>query len=529
MFNRNISKAPYWVECSVLAGALFALLLINLQLWGFETPPLIDWPNHLVRHALQCAAPGAEFIGQYYEYNLRIVPNLTSDLIHTLDIACWNIEITQKVLIQVSSFGIVLATVVLNWAIWRRLSIWPIISGLIMHHMAWSWGFENFILAVPITLFILAVWFVLANRNQVIRLLALWPLAVGLYVLHLYAFAFLFLVIVLLELEKLWTKKTTGIEWRSIILTSCLLILIAVFPTIHLLSALQTSNGVSVSTFAHGGLSTLFKTLISPFIGFGDKIRPNASLIIVVVCVTTFLLTIRWMHSNNRKIILDPRVKRIIPVLLFVALIAPINLAGVYFSNIRFPVLCAALIIAGTRVELSTKALLAFTSTILIVVGIKTSWIVSNWQVHDQQVAELRSVADFLEPTDRLLVFKDGNSSTTTLHFHSTSYILRDQGVYWWGMFTGGNSLSPRAEYAIRDHTQPAPLPLHILDAKNRENPIFDEGSPLHIWPEFYTHALLMFDPEDDRPNVSALGNVHVSGSFFDIYRLEPVAEDIRP
>jgi hypothetical protein len=97
------------------------------------------------------------------------------------------------------------------------------------------------------------------------------------------------------------------------------------------------------------------------------------------------------------------------------------------------------------------------------------------------------------------------------------------------GLFTGGNSLSPRAEYAQRDHTQPFPIDWRDLDPVYQELPPFVEGAQLHQWPSFYTHALLLFDPSGDRPDASALGDVQVIGSFFTFYQISPAEADDWP
>lgn len=130
------------------------------------------------------------------------MPNLTSDLIHTFDSACRDLLLTQKLLIQFATTGLLALVLVLHAAIWRRLSVWPLLASLAMHHMAFSYGFENFVLALPPALLGLALWFVLRERSDVQRLVAMTPVVGAIYVLHLYAFAFLYGTIALLEVSE---------------------------------------------------------------------------------------------------------------------------------------------------------------------------------------------------------------------------------------------------------------------------------------------------------------------------------------
>ncbi|MEM9902474.1 MAG: hypothetical protein AAF865_14090 [Pseudomonadota bacterium] len=510
------SRAKSYAEPWIVVLALAAILGLNLQLWAHDTPPLVDWPNHLARHILQCAAVGASEIGRYYAYALELVPNLASELIHTLPLACADPGLTQKVLIQVSSVGVVLGTLLLHRAIWGRFSVWPLISALIMHHMAWAYGFENFVLAIPAALIVLAAWFALAGRRTALRLIALWPAILVLYLLHLYAFGFLLLTIGLLELERLRRLR----DARETLLTGLLLLGLAAIPAWHTMSALAASPEIETTLFAYGGLPELLMTVLSPFAGFGNIIWSRTALIAAALCLAAFLAIIAGLKQTGHAIRIDPRIRAIAPFLITIALVAPYNFSGVYFSNIRFPVLVVATLIAATRIDLQHRASLSFAMAIIAALAVKTFWLSHQWRAHESEVREVREATSGLSPSDRLLVARADMAHTIILHSHSASYILRDQGTYWTGMFTGGNSLSPLPDYAARDHTQPFPLDWRVLRPQHTGLSLFDDGSYLHDWRSFYTHVLILFDPEKERPDASILGAPIARGSFFDLHQL---------
>lgn len=118
---------------------------------------------------------GAKHVARYHAFALEIVPNLTSDLIHTWPAACADLEVTQKILIQVGSFGLFAVTAVLHRTIWSAWSVWPLIVVMVTHNMTWAFGFENFVLAAPAAILVLALWFAMATRGPVVRLAVIRP------------------------------------------------------------------------------------------------------------------------------------------------------------------------------------------------------------------------------------------------------------------------------------------------------------------------------------------------------------------
>lgn len=504
-------------QFGILCVALVAVLALNLQLWGFDTPPLIDWPNHLARHILQCGAPGALQIGQYYFYDLILVPNLTSELVHSLALACNDPVLTQKVLIQFATFGTVLSTVILYRAIWGAWSVWPLLSVLVMHNMAWAYGFENFALSIPLTLLALSLWFAFSARGPFVRLTILWPFALVIYVCHLYAFGFLMLVVGLLELHDL-TSRFRGWTLVKRALAVLLLIgLISLLPAVQLASALQSSPEIDAGGFLHGGAPTILMTVVSPFASFGHFNATQETLWVAVSGIFGILALVSVLRMGGAKIELDNRVRFIAPVMIVICLIVPFSFSGVAFTNIRFPCLLAPLLIAAVRVRFSLRTAGLFTAAILAVMAAKTTWITSKWDVHERQVAELRNAAAVLSQTDRLLVARDGLSHEIRLHSHSASYVLRDRGPYWTGMFTGGNSLFPNAEYQSRDHTQPFPIDWRALMDGEGQTGDFAPDGYLHNWSSFYSHVLVLREPGSSAIDGSAIGPLSASGSFFDI------------
>lgn len=71
-------------EGVLVLADLLALAGLNLFFWRFDYPPLIDFPNLLASHSLQCASDPTAGLSQYYVCDSVRLPNLTSELVHAL-------------------------------------------------------------------------------------------------------------------------------------------------------------------------------------------------------------------------------------------------------------------------------------------------------------------------------------------------------------------------------------------------------------------------------------------------------------
>ncbi|KGK80345.1 hypothetical protein PM03_06695 [Thalassobacter stenotrophicus] len=521
----NAPIRPVRGETILFFIAAIGVFALNMMLWGYDTPPLIDWPNHMARHVLQCGAAGAEHVARYYAFALDIVPNLTSDLIHTWPGACADLEVTQKVLIQVGSFGLFAATAVLHRTIWAAWSVWPLIAVMVMHNMTWAFGFENFVLAAPAAILVLALWFAMAARGAVVRLAVIWPCAVLVYVMHLYAFGFIMLMIGLLELHDVTRAPSTR---AAILRRAGMVMAVAFIPAVHLVGALRASPELEAGGIDYGTPIQFLTAFVAPFASFGLFASTAETIVVGLLGLAVTAAIILWVRRAGLQMSLDPRVRFALPALALITLLVPYYFSGIAYTNMRFPVLLAPVVLAAIRVDFTPRALWVFAGAMLVLLAGKILWLTDKWALHDAQVAELRAAAAVLSPQDRLLVTRHEQSQTIRLHSHSAAYILRDRGPYWTGVFTGGNAIAPLPAYAPRDKTHLFPIPWQVLMPVHQDHEVFEAGSYLADWRDFYTHTLVLFAPDGAaRAQAAGLHNLGAplaSGSFFEILEFHPVA-----
>ena len=504
----------------VLAGFL-ALAALNLVFWRFDYPPLIDWPNHLARHSLQCASDPMAGLGRYYVYDFVWVPNLTSELVHALPFACASLLTTQKVLFQFATTGLLAAALILHFAVWRHWSVWPLLAAFGTHHMALGYGFENYVLALPPLLLSIAAWFLLRERGAVTRLLPLVPVAGGLYLLHLYAFMFFFGVIGLLELQKWWVARRLG----TFLLVAGLMAAMAAGPVLHLVLSATRSAGIDVAKTEFGTVLSRLRVVLSPFTALGVPyldagILRAAALQLLGLCAVWGVL-----RFIGRPVRLKRGTLLAVCGMALVTVAMPPTLGAVHLSDIRFPVafLCLALAVTDVRLTQGQGTVLAL--SVVAACAWRASWLEPRWAAHDREVRELLSLNAALSEQDRILVARAGPASDVLLHSHSASHLAREVGVFLPEIFSGGNAITARPQYAARDNFQTFPILADELvkEARNPRSPLSDDvpysDRYWTNWPEFYTHVLVLGRNGETFSEVPEFGSLIRRGTFFALYR----------
>ncbi|MEQ9040543.1 MAG: hypothetical protein RIE24_19550 [Silicimonas sp.] len=507
-------------EAVLVVAGFLALAAANLVFWRFDYPPLIDMPNHLARHALQCASEPAAGLGQYYEYTFSWVPNLTAELVYALPLACQSLLTTQKILIQFATTGLLAAVIVLHAAVWRRWSVWPLLAAFGTHHMAFGYGFENFVLAAPPVLLGLAPWFLLRDRRAVVRLLPMVPVAGAIYVLHLYAFVFMIGTIGLLELQKWWAERKA----RDFLTVGALMTLVAAGPVLHLMMVAIGTDGVDAGQTDFGPAIRRLTVVLSPFTPLGvpyldSGVLRVASFQLVALCAI-------WMVVRFRRwtLVLSPGSRLALGGMFILTIAMPGTLGAVHLSDIRFPVLLLCLAISVSDVRLSRTAALCLVLAILAAGLWRTHWLEGRWATHDREVRELLALESVLTDRDRLLVARTGHPWDVLLHSHSASHLAREVGLFLPDLFTGGNSLSARGTYRLRDNFQPYPVPASRLIEEYHEPRGPDPDAVPYAelywtdWQSFYTHVLVLGRPGASFPDVKEFGRTVRRGTFFALY-----------
>ncbi|MCF6273802.1 MAG: hypothetical protein L3J37_11555, partial [Rhodobacteraceae bacterium] len=427
-------------EFALNVAVILAVVVISMQLFNITYPPLVDLPNHLARHAIQCGGAYGSNYTRYYDFELKAVPNLFADLVYWFDVACSDIFLTNRILIQIMVLNLVASVYALHFVLWRRVSVWPAASALLAYNTSFTYGFENYVLAAPFALYLFALWVVLADKKTLLRLAIVVPLSFGLYFLHIIAFGFFVLLIAGWELGRA-IKTRTG--WREFILRSSGTFLLFLPAIIHfaILNA-DSPMGDSVSRFSLFARLDAFASLTVPrfrlLLSLSDIILP-----MVIIAVLAILV---FVGLRKRRLHIFKGMRWVLGITFLAALLAPFTLANVAFVHIRYPYLVAAVFIAATCWKLSLRKQAALALVILALFAGRTYEIRQEWLMHDAEIRELLDAAQALPEGAWVLPARSELSDVLIRHSHSLSYIGMYYPIFAPNLFNGANPLTPKPE-----------------------------------------------------------------------------------
>ncbi|MEM8977764.1 MAG: hypothetical protein AAGD43_37415 [Pseudomonadota bacterium] len=492
------------------------------MIWPFDYLPHVDMPNHYSRHVIHCQPDKLSGLGRFYSYEMQIVPNLAADLLFMFEAACRDVGLTQKIIVQFASFGLLISVFVLHRAIWGAWSVWPLLAVVLLRHMPLGYGFENFSLAVPVVILVLAGWFFMIKFSFISRLLLIWPLVLIVYVLHLYAFGFLMMALFLLEVGQWWAARSMPGALRRLALLFSLLILLAAIPAIHLPTTFPASDGYNITATSFGGVMDRLTALASPVVPYPYAKWPGEmprDLLLVFMALAAIVLVCRLGGATLQ---LAPAAKLLCVVALIVCFLIPPLLSGVFLTHIRFPVLTAAVIIAASNAGFTLRSSAVFSGVVIVLFSLRMVWLDGIWTQYEADVNELTRATERLSPEDRVIVAReDPYILRIVRHTHSIFYPASEIGFYVPSAFTGGSSLKPRPPLEDRNIPQFFPEPWKLLHKVSLQDQA-EIFAPYRNWRQFYTHMIILRDESYPKVETYPFGKIIARGSFFDLVQIEP-------
>jgi len=129
------------VGIAVVWAAILALLAAH------NTPPIIDWPNHMARHYLEYLWLAGKALPPYYEVHYHLMPNLGSDLVVPGLLLAFDTTTASKIFLVLAVFAYWAGPTayILQYANGRP-SAWAVCTLILPWLMAGTffWGFMNF-------------------------------------------------------------------------------------------------------------------------------------------------------------------------------------------------------------------------------------------------------------------------------------------------------------------------------------------------------------------------------------------------
>lgn len=181
----------FWLPACL---GLFALALLPVLL--SPLPPLQDYINHLARMHVIAAAGRDPLLDRFYAIDWKIVPNLAMDLAVPPLARLIGLEAAGKMLLLACLGLLLTGPQAVHYALFRRLSLGPLVAVLFIYNQMVAWGFVNYLLGVGLALWGLAAWIALrppllrgaVSLAVVVVLFFCHLAAVGLYAVAVFAF-----------------------------------------------------------------------------------------------------------------------------------------------------------------------------------------------------------------------------------------------------------------------------------------------------------------------------------------------------
>lgn len=493
--------------CMVGIAALFYPLAL------VEFPPLVDLPNHLARHLVQCGGSPSSILSEYYEYRPAIVPNMAADLIYMFDFACRDVFLTSRVLRYVAMINTPISALVLYVVLWRKLSVWPLWTAIFALHANLLFGFENFALSAPLAIYLFAFWIALGRRPW--RVLVMLPLAFGLYVLHILAFGMFLVLIWAYSGGQVITGGPPRIR-RSLRYLGELL-LVSLPPLVHFKLLPEVSGGAYSGTiFDWAGRLELITAFLP--IGRFSLLPVWAQGVIVATAVLFFVFFI--LARRDGIIRVQPAMRWCLIGFAIVVLIMPNLLMGVWNVHLRYPVFFLVVFVAAFRWKGSLKRDLALVVALLGSLAVTTQLTLGDWRRHDRDIRELLAATAELPAGSWVHTFETEYTRIVHRHTHSIAYVAMLQPIFTPQLFNGANNLYPKPP--VRDFVYQQYFPRHIPDELEQA-----EQSPSPPWPDLYSHYIVFGETPVDPAWLPDWLEIAQEGSFFTILKsTRPLARE---
>ena len=176
---------------------LLLMALAAAPLFYFSQPYLQDYPNHLARMFI-ILHQDDPVLSRFYEIHWSFLPNMASDLLIPLLGHIMPLTIAGKAYLLLTFAVLTSGALAVNYALYRRPSVLPFYSFLLLFGPSFMIGMLNYMLGIGLALHGLALWIRLADRKR-LQLAYGFLVAFVIFIAHLYALAAYALFIALHE------------------------------------------------------------------------------------------------------------------------------------------------------------------------------------------------------------------------------------------------------------------------------------------------------------------------------------------
>jgi hypothetical protein len=471
--------------CIVLATPFFLV----------DVPPVLDYPDHLARLFVLTFGSGDPILSTIYAPHWTIVPNLGIDLVGPPLMRVLPVHVAGKLLLACAAFLPVIGVVCYHRAVFGRVSLWPLMSALVAFNGIFFLGFINFLWGVGLALIAAAAWIRLIDRHPLRAIAVSIPFGIVLFFCHILAVLFFGLLIGAREFVGVWRCVPDLRAALQRVATRAGMLALVLLP-VGILYCRSAFAGAPVGLVWDEPSRKLID-LLSPFMTYS---QPVAALTFVGVVGAIIIV---WRHSAR-----DPGTMMAAIILLAVYVVAPAQMKGGTFIDVRLPTMILLLVFAGLQPSvpgrIAAVGLLVAGVTLLLV---RTATIAATWFDHRHDLAAFRATIAPLTPGARVLVVTAVPAATPErlasepigrlipglfrTDEHMAALMLIERRAFWPFLFADPRQqpIALRAPYAAIAH--PLGEPQDFRDLADDKPATPGEGY-LADWPTHFDYVLLL-------------------------------------
>jgi hypothetical protein len=381
-------------------------------------PPILDYPNHLARMHILARLPESADLARYYALAWAPLPDLALDAVVPPLTRLMPVEDAMRLFLVTTLLALAGGSLALHRAAFRRWSIWPLFSFLLLYNRMLLWGFLNYLAGLAIALWALAAWIALERRPMPLRIAVGTAFAIMNYFAHLAAFGVYAIAIVAFSVAGPFKPSPLPTIIRRLWPP-----LLTLAPCILLFLASPTAN--APSQIAFGNPLRKLDLPVSIFDNY-NRIFDGTTFAVLLIAIVFGLV--------RKTIIAHARLRWSLLAVLLVFFLMPSRFLSASGIDHRLPIAVAFLFIAATdwsglafaRKRQIGLALFALFAIRLGVVGVV-------WVDADRQYAALMPVFALIPQGGALAVATPADAvqagGVPLLHFPTLAAVKRDAFV----------------------------------------------------------------------------------------------------
>ena len=455
-YNAVIQHRAWFAGLPLLSAVLLAPLFIT------DVPPVLDYPNHLARFVLLAAPRDDPVLGPIFMPHWAIIPNLAADVIVPPLLHLMPVHVAGRCLLGAVLLLNLAGVIALHGALFRRISLWPLASGIVAYNSTFLLGFLNWQIGSGLAMLCAAAWLTWREHRPVMTIMGASVASVALFFCHLMGAVFFLLLIGSAELYAMWQSRRVFIRLAS---------LLAVLAGPILLSLMaELSDGASVTHWMNPHDKLIQTT--SPFINYLFPLDMATALF--VYSAIAIGISVGWFK-------LAPRAAPAAVALAILYVVLPFDLMDASFLDTRVAVMFGFLLFAVVDpVKMRRRPRQVLATSLAVLFALRMAVVAEVWMEHQRDLTQLRAVIAAVPPgalvyltnvpQDEAPGYWDAGprsrrlSNTLRTDYHLPALLLIEHGAYWPVLFAnpGQQPIRLRPAYA-RLARQAHDIPPHSI------------------------------------------------------------------